>query len=165
MSGDRDGRAADLSNYKERAIMLSRRALLISVSALALTGPAYAAPIPVMLYKSPDCGCCEGYADYLRHDGFAVTVNATNDFSEISRKAGIPAALQGCHTAVIGAYVVDGHVPVEAIRKLLAERPAIKAITLPGMPEGSPGMTGDKTGPFTIYAIGKDGRSGVFMKV
>jgi hypothetical protein len=151
--------------YKERAIMLSRRALLISVSVLALTGPAHAAPIPVMLYKSPDCGCCEGYADYLRQNGFAVTVNATNDFSEISRKAGIPTDLQGCHTAVIGAYVVDGHVPVEAIRMLLAERPAIKAITLPGMPEGSPGMTGDKTGPFTIYAIGKDGTSGVFMKV
>ena len=145
--------------------MLSRRALLISASALVLTGPAYAAPISVMLYKSPDRGCCEGYADYLRHNGFTVTVKATSDFSEISRKAGIPSDLQGCHTAVIGAYVVDGHVPVEAIRKLLTGRPAIKAITLPGMPEGSPGMTGDKTGPFTIYAIGKDGPSSVFMKV
>ena len=145
--------------------MLSRRALLITGSALALTVPAHASPLSVMLYKSPDCGCCDGYADYLRHNGFIVTVKATNDFSEISRKAGVPSDLQGCHTAVIGAYVVDGHVPVEAIRKLLSERPAIKAITLPGMPEGSPGMSGDKTGPFTIYAIGKDGKSGVFMKV
>jgi len=145
--------------------MLTRRVLMMSASVAALIAPAHAAPIRVMLYKSPDCGCCEGYADYLRHSGFAVTVKATNDFAEISRKAGIPAELQGCHTAFIGDYVVDGHVPVEAIRKLLAERPAIKGITLPGMPLGSPGMTGDKTEPFTIHAIGMDGKSRVFMQV
>src|SRR4051794_16445822 len=145
--------------------MLTRRTLLITASALALAGPARAATPPVTLYKSPECSCCEGYADYLRHSGFAVTAKATNELAEISRKAGIPAELQGCHTAFIGDYVVDGHVPVEAINKLLDERPAIKGISLPGMPEGSPGMTGDKTEPFTIHAIGKDGKSRVFMQV
>src|SRR5204863_8965692 len=113
----------------------------------------------VALYKGPECGCCDGYADYLRHHGFAVTVTATPELSDISGKAGIPSELQGCHTAFIGGYVVDGHVPVEAINKMLAERPPIKGITLPGMPEGSPGvgMAGTKTSPFTVYQIGKDG--------
>src|SRR6266705_267595 len=137
--------------------MLTRRALLVTASALALTGPAHAAPIPVTLFKNPECGCCDGYADYLRHHGFAVTSEPTNDLAEISRKAGIPAELQGCHTAFIGDYVVDGHVPVEAINKLLAERPAIKGITLPGMPMGSPGMVGEKVETFTIHALDRDG--------
>ena len=145
--------------------MPTRRTLLIGASTLALTRAVFAAPISVMLYKNPECGCCDGYADYLRHNGFAVTAKATNDLSEISRKAGIPADLQGCHTSFIGDYVVDGHVPAEAIKKLLTEHPAIKGITLPGMPLGSPGMTGDKTEPFTIYAVGKDGKPRVYMTV
>jgi hypothetical protein len=143
--------------------VILRRVLLIAAAAAAATGRAYAAPIQVMLYKSPACGCCEGYADYLRRHGFAVTVKETNDLAEISRKAGIPANLQGCHTAFIESYVVDGHVPVEAVRKMLAERPAIKGLTLPDMPEGSPGMTGKKTAPFKILAIGADGKPSVFM--
>jgi len=148
--------------------MSTRRAVLIAASAWAAAGPVQAvpvqaAPVAVTLYKTPECGCCEGYADYLRHNGFAVTSKSTNELAEVSRKAGIPAELQGCHTSFIGNYVVDGHVPVEAIQKLLAERPAIKAIALPGMPEGSPGMVGEKTQPFTIYAIGADGKQSVFM--
>ena len=142
--------------------MLTRRALLITASALALTRPARAGPVSVMLYKNPECGCCDGYADYLRRNGFTVTAKTTNDLAEISRKAGVPPELQGCHTAFIGDYVVDGHVPVEVIKKLLAEHPVIKGITLPGMPSGSPGMSGEKTGPLTIYAIGQDGNSSVF---
>jgi hypothetical protein len=143
--------------------MITRRALLLSALSLVIAGSVRAAPVAVTLYKNPECGCCDGYADYLRHHGFAVTAHATNDLAEISRKAGIPSDLQGCHTAFIGDYVVDGHVPVEAINKLLAERPAIKGITLPGMPAGSPGMNGEKAEPFTIYAIGQDGKSGAFM--
>jgi hypothetical protein len=143
--------------------MITRRALLLSAVPLAAAGSVHAAPVAVTLYKNPECGCCEGYVDYLRHHGFEVTSKPTNNLAEISRKAGVPSDLQGCHTAFIGDYVVDGHVPVEAIKNLLAERPAIKGITLPGMPEGSPGMYGEKTGPFTIYAIGHDGKSSVFM--
>jgi hypothetical protein len=80
-----------------------------------------------------------------------------------SREAGVPEELDGCHIATIGGYVVGGHVPVEAIRRLLAERPPLRAITLPGMPLGSPGMTGSKQGPFTVYAIARDGGASVFM--
>jgi hypothetical protein len=143
--------------------MVTRRDLLIAASAVVLTRSAHAAPVPVALYKSPECGCCDGYADYLRQHGFAVTVTATPELSDISRKAGIPSELQGCHTAFVGGYVVDGHVPVEAINKMLAERAPIKGITLPGMPEGSPGMAGTKTVLFTIYQIGKNGTSKAFM--
>src|SRR6266849_1966078 len=119
--------------------------------------PAIAAPIKATLYKNPQCSCCEGYASYLRSNGFAVDVKPTNDLAEISRKAGVPEKFQGCHTMFVGGYVVDGHVPVNVIRKLLSERPTIAGITLPDMPQGSPGMTGRKSGPFTIYAVTKDG--------
>ena len=145
--------------------MTTRRALLLAVPAVMLAKAVRAAPVSVVLYKNPECGCCEGYADYLRAHGFKVTVKASNDLAEISRKAGIPPDLQGCHTAFIENYVVDGHVPVEVINKLLAQHPAIKGITLPGMPQGSPGMSGRKTGAFTIYAVGQDGKASTYMTV
>ncbi len=110
-----------------------------------------------VLYKNPQCSCCEGYADYLRGNGFDVTVKPTHDLAMISQKAGVPEQLEGCHTMFIDGYVIDGHVPVGIVRRLLTERPEIKGITLPGMPAGSPGMTGQKTAPFVVYALPKDG--------
>lgn len=146
--------------------LVRRRDLLATVAALALMGTAFADPLPSMtLYKTPDCGCCEGYADYLRAAGFTVLTEPTNELSEISRRAGVPSGLQGCHTTLVGNYVVEGHVPVEAIHKLLAERPTIRGISLPGMPDGSPGMSGTKTAPFTVYAIGDDGKPSVFATI
>ena len=141
---------------REFATMLT--AMAVPSSALLASGRASAAvPIPVMLYKNPSCTCCEGYAQYLEQNGFKVDVRSTNDLAEISRKAGVPEELEGCHTSFIGNYVVDGHVPVKAIRKLLNVKPAIAGITLPGMPSGSPGMYGEKTGPLTVLAISRDG--------
>lgn len=112
----------------------------------------------VTLYKNPQCGCCEDYARYLRSNGFTVTVKPTHDLVAMSRDAGMAEDFQGCHLSRIGDYVVSGHVPVSAINKLLTERPAIKGITLPGMPEGSPGMSGKKTNPLTVYEVGGTGR-------
>src|SRR5438477_9367196 len=129
----------------------------VLLSALAIPSRALAAPTRATLYKNPDCSCCEGYAAYLKNNGFDVAVKPTNDLAEISRNAGVPEQLQGCHTMFVGGYVVDGHVPVKIIRKLLAERPAIAGLTLPGMPEGSPGMSGEKREPFVIYAVYKTG--------
>jgi len=98
---------------------------------------------------------------------FATTASRSRrrrlTISPKSAENGIPAELQGCHTAFLDDYVVDGHVPIEAIDKLLAEHPAVKGITLPGMPAGSPGMFGEKIGRLTIYAIGQDVKPGVFM--
>jgi hypothetical protein len=143
--------------------MTRREFTMLMVTALpawALTAPKRARaaePIPVTLYKNPQCSCCESYAQYLDQNGFKVDVKATNDLAEISRKAGIPEHLEGCHTSFIGGYVVDGHVPVKTIRKLLDETPAIVGITLPGMPPGSPGMDGEKTESLIVYAVSRDG--------
>lgn len=129
-------------------------------SALAISGtPAAAAD--VTLYKTPGCGCCEGYADHLRQNGFTVAVEPTHELVAMSRAAGIPDDFQGCHLSFIEDYVVSGHVPVNTVNRLLRERPDIKGVTLPGMPMGSPGMTGVKTEPFTIYEIG-DGPAKIY---
>jgi len=126
---------------------------------LLLSPPSFADAIKATLYKNPQCSCCEGYVAYLRRNGFAINVKPTNDLAEISRKAGVPEQMQGCHTMFVNGYVVDGHVPVATLNKFLSEKPAIAGITLPGMPLGSPGMGGEKEGPFTIYAIPKDGKA------
>lgn len=137
---------------------LNRRAmltLLMAGTAGVIARPARAAAggKKVTLYKEPQCGCCEGYADYLRHNGFDVSVVPTHDLPLLDDKYGIPTALQPCHISIIDGYVVGGHVPVEVVNRLLSERPAITGITLPGMPLGSPGMNGEKTAPFKIYEI------------
>jgi hypothetical protein len=106
------------------------------------------------LYKDPQCGCCEGYADYLRENDFEVTVKPTHDLPLLHRQYGVPEPLVGCHTTLVDGYVVEGHVPIGAPLRMLTERPAIKGISLPGMPAGSPGMFGEKAAPFTIYEIG-----------
>ena len=112
----------------------------------------------VVLYKNPLCGCCETYAQYLREEGgFKVTVKATHDLSLIKRQHGVPTELAGCHTSLIDGYVVEGHVPLATIDKLLTERPDIRGISLPGMPTGSPGMNGPKLAPFTIHAFSEAG--------
>ncbi len=91
--------------------------------------------------------------DYLQENGFQVESVMTDDLGEVKDRYGVPEQMQSCHTAIVGDYFIEGHVPVEAIRKLLDERPAISGIALPGMPQGSPGMSGEKTEPFVIYAI------------
>src|SRR5258708_21733528 len=128
-----------------------------ALAILAAPLPALAESIHAVLYKNPQCSCCESYAAYLQQNGFQVDVKPTNELTEISSKAGVPADLEGCHTMFVEGYVVDGLVPVDVIRELLKEKPAIAGITLPGMPMGAPGMAGSKTGPCTIYAVSKDG--------
>lgn len=113
------------------------------------------------IYKNPECFCCANYASYLRDNGFEVTVVDTHDLTMIKRQAGVPSALEGCHTLAVDGYTVEGHVPVGILKRLLSERPAIRGISLPGMPMGSPGMSGDKTGPLTVYEL-SDGEPKVY---
>ena len=127
--------------------------------ALAMPLPALAATINAVMYKNPQCSCCETYAAYLEENGFKVEIKPVNNLSQISSDAGVPGDLEGCHTLMVDGYVVDGLVPVEIVKKLLTERPAITGITLAGMPTGAPGMPGTKTEPFTIYAFTKDGKA------
>jgi hypothetical protein len=127
--------------------------------------PAGAGEKPaITLYKNPQCGCCEGHANYLRQHGFKVAVVLTHNMSLIRRQHRVPEKFEGCHIALLDRYVVEGHVSAQAIDKLLTERPDIKGISLPGMPEGSPGMSGKKTEPFVTYEISDDpSRDKVFM--
>ena len=121
---------------------------------LMLAGPVLAQTAKqATLFKNPQCSCCEEYAKYLRENGFEVKVVATHDLPLIKKQHGISGDLEGCHTTVIDNYVVEGHVPVTTLNKLLTERPAIKGVSLPGMPAGSPGMTGKKREPFTMFEI------------
>jgi hypothetical protein len=137
------------------------RSLMLALVVL-LGAATVAAEMPdALMYKNPQCGCCEEYARYLRRNGFKVTVKEAHNMSLISRQNGVPEKLAGCHTMLVGGYVVEGHVPVTAINKLLKEKPHIKGISLPGMPEGSPGMTGEKAEPFTIYEVSDEAK--VFM--
>ena len=106
------------------------------------------------IYKNPQCGCCQAYAEYLEKNGFRITVKPTHDLVSMGRKAGIPDDFQSCHLGYVDGYVVSGHVPAKTVKRLLSERPAIKGVTLPGMPMGSPGMNGQKTAPFAIYEVG-----------
>lgn len=126
--------------------------------------PAFAGGSDVTLYKDPECGCCEGYAAYLRENGFNVTVRPTHDIAGMSREAGIPDESQGCHLSLIDGYVVSGHVPVGTVRKLLTERPDITGVTLPGMPTGSPGMGGAKQAPFEMLEVTSSGIGGIYAR-
>jgi hypothetical protein len=110
----------------------------------------------VTLYKSPTCGCCEKYVSYLRENGFTVNAINQNDMDPIKERYGV-GNLASCHTALINGYIVEGHVPVHAINKMLKEKPAIVGISAPGMPSNSPGMGEMKKGTLTIYSIPKRG--------
>ena len=142
-------------------IVVAALAVAILGAGVYLTNASLAVAQEATLYKNPQCGCCEAYADYLRDNGFTVTVKPTHELVAMSREAGIPDDFQGCHLAFIDDYVVSGHVPVATVNRLLSEHPDIKGVTLPGMPMGSPGMSGAKTEPFTIYAVG-DGKPSVY---
>lgn len=121
--------------------------------------------IKVTIFHDPSCGCCGLYSDYMKKNGFDVEVNKLSNLAPIKEQYGIPGNLLSCHTSVIENYFVEGHVPVEAIQKLLAEKPDIKGISLPGMPSASPGMPGKKNGPFIIYSISEDGSAAEFMRI
>ncbi len=116
------------------------------------------------MYTTPTCGCCHNYARYLEENGIDVKTIYISD-RELREKLNVaPRELQSCHIIEFDSYYVIGHVPLEAIKKLLTEKPAIKGITLPGMPPGSPGMGGIKQGKLTIYYFDEE-EVGIFMKV
>jgi hypothetical protein len=122
----------------------------------------------VTFYKSPTCGCCTIHSNYLSTQGkMRVKNNEISDqmLSGIKNQKGIPGALQSCHTAIIGDYFVEGHIPLEAINKLLEERPDVAGIAMPGMPSGSPGMPGRKTGDFVVFSVNHDGSWQEFMRI
>ena len=117
-----------------------RRSLIAGVATFALLAPAGANSLPIVaVTKDPSCGCCEAWVAHLRQDGFAATVTE-GPVNPLKAKLGVPRALASCHTAQVGGYVIEGHVPAGAIKRLLAEKPKGIGLAVPGMPVGSPGM-------------------------
>lgn len=119
----------------------------------------------IVVYKSPTCGCCNGWVEHLRQAGFTVDARDVADLMSVKRDAGVPASMSSCHTAIVGGYVVEGHVPAEHVARLLEERPAIAGIAVPGMPIGSPGMEGPNPQPYQVLTFSHDGTRGVFAEV
>lgn len=116
----------------------------------------------VVVHKSPTCGCCGDHAEYLAKHGFEVITQDHDDLERFKTDLGVPVDARSCHTTLIGGYVVEGHVPIEAIDELLERQPPIEGIALPGMPTGSPGMDGPKQKPFEIQAWDEDGGATTF---
>ena len=136
------------------------------VASLALLAgrPASAAGLPtVTIYKNPACGCCGIWTKYLQARGYKTKVLMRDDMEPIKLRAGVPDDLATCHTAFIEDYVVEGHVPLPAIRKMLKERPKILGIAVPGMPAGSPGMPSVNAEPYKVIAFDADGEKTVYM--
>jgi hypothetical protein len=135
--------------------------LLLAASSIgaAQTPPA---PAPVAVYKSATCGCCAKWNDHMRTAGFTVNSTDLTDVAPVKDKHGVPAPLRSCHTAVVGGYVIEGHVPADVIKKLLRERPAVVGIAVPGMPMGSPGMEGPRVDSYNVVSFDKSGATKVY---
>ena len=135
----------------------------VALAGLLAWGALSAAPIEaaaapeVQVYKSPTCGCCEKWVEHLRAAGFTVQAHDVPDVAPIKRENGISPELSSCHTAFVGGYVVEGHVPASDIRRLLAERPAIAGLAVPDMPIGSPGMEGPNPEAYEVLSFGAQG--------
>jgi hypothetical protein len=126
-----------------------------------------AAAASMVVYKSPTCGCCGAWIEHLRTRGFQVEAKDVSDsqLTVVAIQSGVPGELQTCHTAKVGGYIVEGHVPAEDIQRMLKEKPAIAGIAVAGMPMGSPGMEqGGRKQPFNTMAFTKDGKETIFAK-
>ena len=133
-----------------------------STPATATASTARASDSTLVVYKTPTCGCCRGWVDHMREAGFAVEVHDLTDLTPVKDEAKVPAELRTCHTAKIGGYVVEGHVPAADVKRLLAERPAIAGIGTPGMPVGSPGMEGMYRDRYDVLTFGGKEKPRVF---
>ena len=120
--------------------------------------------LSVEVFKTPSCGCCYGYVLFLKKEQFNVKETDMRSLHSIKQKYNIPLEMQSCHTTIIGKYFIEGHVPLEAVNKLLKEQPDIDGIALPGMPIGTPGMPGKKEEPFVVYQL-IDGKFSIFMTI
>ena len=117
----------------------------------------------VTVYKSPTCGCCTKWVDHMRANGFDVTATNVEDMAAVKQKYGVPDKAASCHTSLVGGYVIEGHVPADVVKRLLAERPKVAGLAVPGMPASAPGM--DIPGqPYTIVGFDRAGQLTVYER-
>lgn len=152
---------------KRRTYSMNRRSLVRLMAASVLVKHAIAGAraeeAVLTVHKDPNCGCCTGWVRHLRDAGFTVRVEETAALDEVRSRLGIPPDLVACHTAEVAGYLVEGHVPAAAVRRLLVERPAARGLAAPGMPVGAPGMEGGKPQPYAVMLFDADG-SRQFMR-
>lgn len=138
---------------------------LVAVAALPFTGGALAADESMVVYKDPNCGCCGAWAKAIESAGISVSIENVDDLGLVKRRFRVPKALEGCHTASIDGYVVEGHVPLEAVENILRDRPDIIGIAVAGMPRGSLGMGVDPNASYDVVAFRRDGTTDIVMRV
>ena len=148
---------------------LGRLALAALFAPLALSlipsGAALAEGGQMTVFKSPYCGCCGKWVDYMRAEGFQVAVRDMDDIAAVKKMAGVPGQLESCHTASLDGYVIEGHVPANAVRRLLSGETAYRGISVPGMPTGSPGMEGGAAETYSVYGFDGSGKIEALMTV
>jgi hypothetical protein len=143
---------------------ISRRKMLLALSMMAsvpyrLRGQQ--SP-KVDVYKDPTCTCCGKWVEHLQREGFTATATDVRDITAVKIKYHVPSQVQSCHTALVGGYVIEGHVPATDIRRLLKERPRIVGLAVPGMPTGSPGMEGLNGRPYDVVTFDAAGKTSVY---
>lgn len=147
---------------------MSKRILLAALAALIIPASgglvAQRPATTVQVYKSPTCGCCANWVKHLQQHGFTTEVTETDDVAAVKAKYGVPDRVQSCHTAVVGGYVIEGHVPAADVQRLLKDRPPVVGLAVPGMPIGSPGMEVPSMKPqaYDVIAFDKQGQLKVF---
>ena len=165
-------------NMRSKVIIITAIGLGVAILAgLTIFGPK--APEPTMhvnqsgkshkltVYKSATCGCCANWVSYMKNQDYQVEVINTEELDKIKQQYDVPKSLYSCHTTIVndGQYFVEGHIPEESVAKLLEEEPDIKGIGMAGMPAASPGMPGQKVGPFNISKVDKTGQTSQFMSL
>jgi hypothetical protein len=144
--------------------MLALGAAFLSAGPPLSIGVAWAAPLPpVAVWKDAGCACCEGWIRHMREAGFSVMVSNSPDMAGVKQARGVPDSMWSCHTAVVDGYVIEGHVPADDVKRLLAERPAGKGLAAPGMPPSAPGM--DQPGePYSVMLFGASGAEVIYAQ-
>lgn len=151
-------RLADLRRASSMLFVLAAAAVVAGAAAPG------ARPVEMLVYKSPTCGCCSKWVEQMRQQGFAVTTKDLDDVTPVKQELGVPASAHSCHTAVVDGFVIEGHVPAADIKRLLAERPKVTGLAVPGMVTGSPGMEGPNPQPYDVVSFDARGKTAVFAK-
>ena len=139
--------------------------VLLAVLSVGTAGISYAQTAgTVDMYKSPYCGCCGKWAEHMTKAGFTVKAHEVEDVPAVRKKLGMPDKLGSCHTAKVGNYLLEGHVPADDVKRLLKEKPKALGLAVPGMPAGSPGMDVPNSPPYDTLLVQKDGTTHVFAK-
>lgn len=151
--------------------LLTRRHLLLQIAGVAAAATAWRSSadaqtkVPIVVYKDPSCGCCHQWVEHMNANGFVASVKDTSELNAVKRAHKVAQPLWSCHTALVGNYVIEGHVPAADVKRLLAQQPkGIVGLTIPGMPSSAPGMDMKPFVPYTVLTFDATGRTTIFAR-